>query len=1203
MKSHLLTLVALCGATMSSIPLWAATEWEDPTVQTVTIDLEAGGTYFVYHPATKMFMVNGNSYNTQLSLAKKGLKIRVKPAEDSRFSVSGWTLEMPDAPANNGGKPKYIWLTGDGANAYVDFNLQTDGHYVWKITKNADSDTYRIKMPDEDPNFGLEAQDGLYANAYMGWDGLLNEDGTMNNTVVMPTIDKNSAGYEKAELDWAFVTEDEYALYEAKLVLKDALEYAVEKEYTDYAKYEEIYNGSSASVTEITEAAEALISEVDTWLAGGATEDNPIDMTGKIKNADFPDGVKDGWDNNMDMSRTAETDKYYNENGDLMFRFAEKWVAGGNSLSDLYVQQTIKGLPQGKYRLQADVIGYQQSDNTMAPEELKGAYLFADGGSGETRVETRTYEFTSDNRPVAHNETVDFVVFNDEATIGFRTISTNMNWVGVDNFKLYYLGKSDNFAKSELQKTIDEALAYQGELEENQAKYSNAGYSKFEANLALAQEAMGNDQLTEDSVIAVRLSLIKSIDNLKNDVAVYAQIMDVVDGKLDEHINNYEPYAELSNNPEAFIKTYDYTDAVEAAYNSGEFDPNDFDKLSASIDSVFREDILDMVNADLTNDLYGLLQSPDFTNGASGWNGGPTANNHVAEVFNKQYDVYQELDGLPEGAYKITAKGYYRPSGNDVIDAGWDDGITNNVYAYLYGNENTVALHHICDELSDTPYITKEDGSTNDYSFAALGGKYIPNDLASAEVAFGQGKYANEVTSVVLDGKLRFGVRMQSSESLSNNWSAFDEFRIVYMGNSVEYYLPTISILYDEASALYTKITGFEAFATVDAITKLETAMTNASLVTESSTIEEAKSVINELTESISYANKSIEVVLSLSDLVNDVYGERGENLQNAGYDLSAVYEVVDEVSVTLENNEIESVEQANEYIVQINTLLTQTIQGGQIAGASKDNPVELSDLIINPGFSIYDEESGVTTDSGDGWIQERDGGDVNFRISAGEFYNNNSFDIHQTLYGLTPGFYKLTCNAFYREGWPMDAAAKYRDDKEQLNAMLYAGPEDSWVYTPIMSIIEEGQPTATASQNTNVADSLTTEENPIEYWFIPNAMEDAGPAFNKGLYSNELYFEVKEGQTYANIGIRKDEHVDGDWTIFDNFKLYYYGSGEENRPDGVQNVENGVSEVVRSTYYTIGGAQIAQPTQRGFYIRKDEMRDGSVKTYKFMLK
>lgn len=77
----LLTLVALCGATMSTLPIWAATEWEDPTVQTTTIDLEAGGTYFVYHPATQMFMINGNDANTQLSFGETGLKINVKKAE------------------------------------------------------------------------------------------------------------------------------------------------------------------------------------------------------------------------------------------------------------------------------------------------------------------------------------------------------------------------------------------------------------------------------------------------------------------------------------------------------------------------------------------------------------------------------------------------------------------------------------------------------------------------------------------------------------------------------------------------------------------------------------------------------------------------------------------------------------------------------------------------------------------------------------------------------------------------------------------------------------------------------------------------------------------------------------------------------------------------------------------------------------------
>lgn len=1203
MKSHLLTLMALCSATMSSLPVLAATEWEDPTVQTTAIDLSVGGTYFVYHPATRMFMVNGNASNTQLSLGKTGLKVRIKPATDERFAVTGWTLEMPDAAANNGGKPKYIWLTGDGASAYVDFNLQTDGHYIWKISKNADSDTYRIKMPDEDPAFGLEAQDGLYANAYMGWDGLLNDEGEMASTVVMPTIDVNSSGYENAELDWAFVTEDHYAVYAAKLTLKEALEYAVEKGYSDYARYEEIYNSEAVTADEVDEATESLLKDIDDWLISSATEDHPVDLTDKIKNADFPDGNKDGWDNNMDMSRTADTDKYYNEEGELMFRFAEKWVAGGGSLSDLYIQQTITGLPQGKYSLQADVIGYQQSDNTMAPEELKGAYLFADGGSGETRVETRTYEFTADNRPVAHTETVDFVVFDDQATIGFRTVSTNMNWVGVDNFRLMYYGKSDNFASSELKNTIEEAIAYRTELENNQSKYSNAGYSLFASNLSLAQEIADNAQVNEDSLVKVRQSLIASMDALKKDVEIYGQIMDVVDSKLDEHINNYQVYADLSNNSAAFVKTYDFTDSVEEAYNTGEYDPDNFARLSTQIDSVFREDIIEMVNTGLTDDLYGMILSPDFTEGASGWNGGPVVNNHVAEVFNKQFDVYQELEGLPEGAYKITVKGYYRPADNSVMDSGWGDGQTNNVYSYLYGNENTVALHHICDETSDAPYITKEDGSTNDYAVAALGGLYIPNDLASAEKAFGQDRYVNEVTSVVLDGKLRFGIKMQSSEALANNWTAFDEFRITYIGNNVSYYLPTIENLYNEASALYIKITGFEAFATADALVEIETAMTEASLVSDNSTVDEAKKVINDLTESIAYANKSMETVASLSSLVDEVYGERGESLQNAGYDLNEVYTIVDEVSVLLENNEIETIDKANEYIIQINTLLTQTVQMVQTEGASKDNPVELKDLIVNPGFSINDEETGVTTDSGDGWIQERDGGDVNFRISAGEFYNNNSFDIHQALYGLAPGFYKVSCNAFYREGWPLDAAGKHRRGVESLNAMLYAGPEDSWVYTPIMSIIEDGQPTATASQNTNVADSLTTEENPIEYWFIPNAMEDAGPAFEKDLYYNELYFEVKEGQICTNLGIRKEQHVEGDWTIFDNFKLYYYGNGEDNRPDGVQNVTEGVPEVIRSTYYTIDGARIAQPAQRGFYIRKDEMRDGSVKTYKFMLR
>ena len=1199
MRSNLLTLVALCGATMSTLPIWAATEWEDPTIQTTTIDLEAGGTYFVYHPATQMFMINGNDANTQLSFGETGLKINVKKAEDPRFGVSGWTLEMPDAPSNNGGKPNYIFALGDGSKAYVDYNMGSTDHFIWKITKNPDNDTYRIKMPDEDPVFGTEAQDGLYANAYMGWDGILNEEGGMNTTAVMPLVDPTTSGYENAQLDWAFVTVDEYEKFIAKKELKNTLEYAVEKGYTDYSKYEEIYNQASATAEEITNASAELRAAIEEYLLASASETNPVDLTSRISQPSFENSTdgwvyekvtspSTGWDNLQRQTSTQPT-----TDGATFQNFFERWVANPPQ-TDWSITQQVTGLPQGKYKLSAHIF-----TNAETPE---GLYLVADGGLGEERTEA-TETGLVDGIATARPYDVEFTVLKNTATIGFRAINPNCQWSAVDNFKLTYYGKAESSVREGLQTTIDEASAYLQQLIDNQTKCSNMGKKKLTSTLSLAEEAMVNESIDDDSVLVIRQTLIASMDEMKSDVEIYTKIMDVVDNKLDQLINSYEPYLELSNNPESFMKTYDYTDQTEDAYNNGTFDPANFDKISTDIDSLFREDIVDMVNAGLTDDLYGMLLSPDFTDGSNGWHGSPTTGNHIAEAFNKKYDIYQELEGLPEGAYKITAKGYYRPGDNTVIDAYWDDGSTNNVYAYLYGNDNTALLHHICDYASETPYIENEDGTTNDYSFAALEGKYIPNNMASAEVAFSQGNYSNEVTCVVTDGKLRFGVKMQSDQALGNNWTAFDEFRVTYLGNEAVYYLPTIQTLLADANALYTQITSFEVYATKDAVTQLETAMTNGNQITEASTLEDAKASISELTEAIAFAQESINTVATLSTLIDDIYGERGLDLETAGYDLSEVYTLADEIAILLEVNEIETADKANEYIANLNTLLTKTIQSSQIAGASKDNPVEMMDLIVNPGFSVFDEESGVESDSGDGWIQERDGGDVNFRISAGEFYNNNSFDIHQVLYSLTPGFYKVSCNAFYREGWPADAAGKHRREVESLNALLYAGPKDAWAYTPIMSIIEDGQPEATASQNINVADSLTTEENPIDYWFIPNAMEDAGPAFNKGLYYNELYFEVKEGQDATFIGICKNQHVDGDWTIFDNFRLYYYGSGEENRPDGVENISEGTAAIIRSTYYTIDGAQISKPSHRGFYIRKDEMSDGTTKTYKFMLK
>ena len=88
MKNRLLALMALCGATSSTLPLWAA--WEAPELQFVDPNLATdgtgGGVYYIYHVATQKFMVNGADYNTRLIVADEGKEVTLSYGEDYELS-------------------------------------------------------------------------------------------------------------------------------------------------------------------------------------------------------------------------------------------------------------------------------------------------------------------------------------------------------------------------------------------------------------------------------------------------------------------------------------------------------------------------------------------------------------------------------------------------------------------------------------------------------------------------------------------------------------------------------------------------------------------------------------------------------------------------------------------------------------------------------------------------------------------------------------------------------------------------------------------------------------------------------------------------------------------------------------------------------------------------------------------------------------
>ena len=69
-----------------------------------------------------------------------------------------------------------------------------------------------------------------------------------------------------------------------------------------------------------------------------------------------------------------------------------------------------------------------------------------------------------------------------------------------------------------------------------------------------------------------------------------------------------------------------------------------------------------------------------------------------------------------------------------------------------------------------------------------------------------------------------------------------------------------------------------------------------------------------------------------------------------------------------------------------------------------------------------------------------------------------------------------------------------------------------------------------------------------------------------------------------------------------------YYGDGDANKPDDFvssveETVADGKATVVSSAWYTINGVRVAEPKQRGIYIRQDMMSDGTKKTVKVLVK
>jgi uncharacterized Zn-binding protein involved in type VI secretion len=207
---------------------------------------------------------------------------------------------------------------------------------------------------------------------------------------------------------------------------------------------------------------------------------------------------------------------------------------------------------------------------------------------------------------------------------------------------------------------------------------------------------------------------------------------------------------------------------------------------------------------------------------------------------------------------------------------------------------------------------------------------------------------------------------------------------------------------------------------------------------------------------------------------------------------------------------------------------------------ATAENPVDLTAKIINPKFG----PEGSTPDF-TGWKGTPFGAGGTTWSNA-EHYGK-TFDSYQDIEGLPAGVYMVACNGYTR----------YQNAQADFDAWKAGTPAETKIYlscetngkfsTPVKHVSEGGSLDAPIGGNGTTTVKYTDEDGIEHTLYCPNLMITANDYFHDGTnrYRNEAYGALAEGET-LRIGLINEKATGSDWSIFDDFELYYFGNGED---------------------------------------------------------
>ncbi len=225
-------------------------------------------------------------------------------------------------------------------------------------------------------------------------------------------------------------------------------------------------------------------------------------------------------------------------------------------------------------------------------------------------------------------------------------------------------------------------------------------------------------------------------------------------------------------------------------------------------------------------------------------------------------------------------------------------------------------------------------------------------------------------------------------------------------------------------------------------------------------------------------------------------------------------------------NNEDATAEQLQQAKADLEAALKNSVLA-QLGQATGENPVDVTELIVNPDFVGASVDGWTFAVGSAGWGYPAE---TQKLAEVPEFYQSN-YNMYQEL-DIAGGVFELRMNGFYRAGNTDDSYKNYVAGTEQ-NGFLYAGTDVDTLKVPIMNSFKDGS-----------TYSISSEEASSNGIYVPNSPTAAKNYFDKGHYQNVLFFDGNDSK--LRIGIIKEKTIDADWTTFDRFRLKYYGKGAD---------------------------------------------------------